>query len=132
APQRQADSFALDRMCPHHRELFGIQRPGLEEDRVGDRDLSQVVEYPALIQELAVLRREAVCPADRLRVTADALGMMDRVPVTGLDRAREREEHPFGGFEALVQRALPQKHLRPDEKLLRVERFAEVILRSGR
>src|SRR5438309_8829863 len=115
----------------HHREFLGVQRSRFEEDRVGDRDLSEVVEYPALIQEFAILRREAVRRADRLRIAPDTLGVMDRVPVTRLDRAGEREEHPFGGFEPLVQRSLPQKHLRPDEKLLRVEWLAEVIVRSG-
>src|SRR5256885_13899413 len=118
-------------MRPHLRELGRRERTRLQEYRVGYRDLAEIVEPAALVEKLAVLGRGAMRRAHRFGVAADALRLMDRVPVPRLDRAREREEHALGRVEPLIQRALPEEHLRTDEELLRIERLAQVVVGAG-
>ena len=89
------------------------------------------MEHPALIEEVAVFGSEALGSADRLRVAANTLGVMDRVPVACLDRTSKGEQHSLRRIEPLIQRALPEQHLGADEQLLRVEGLAEVVVRSG-
>src|SRR5439155_275017 len=89
------------------------------------------MEHPALIEEVAVFGSEALGSADRLRVAANTLGVMDRVPVACLDRTSKGEQHSLRRIEPLIQRALPEQHLGADEQLLRVEGLAQVVVRSG-
>src|SRR2546427_1955454 len=55
APQRKADPFAFGGMLTHPRELLLVQRSGLEEDRVGDGDLAEIVQDPAFVEQVVVL-----------------------------------------------------------------------------
>src|SRR5207244_12479640 len=86
------------------------------------------MEHPALIEEVAVFGSEALGSADRLRVAANTLGVMDRVPVACLDRTSKGEQHSLRRIEPLIQRALPEQHLGADEQLLRVEWIAQVVV----
>src|SRR5438105_14098855 len=114
----------------HHREFLGAERSGLQQDRVGDGDLPQVMKHAALIEEIAVFGSEALSSADRLRIAANTLGVMDRVPVACLDRASKGEQHSLRRIEPLTERALAEQHLGANEQLLRVEGFAQVVVRS--
>ena len=90
------------------------------------------MEDATLVEELAILRIEPVRRADRLGVAAHALGVIDGVTVTRLDRACECEEHALGRVQPLVQLAVPQEDRGTNEELLRVERFAQVVVGPGR
>src|SRR5438105_10424824 len=48
--QRGDDVLADDRVQVHRDLLVGVQRPWLEEDRVGDADLADVVDEPAAVE----------------------------------------------------------------------------------
>src|SRR5256886_2962481 len=89
------------------------------------------MEHPALIEEVAVFGPEALGSTDRLRISANTLGVMDRVPVACFDRTSKGEQHSLRRIQPLVQRALPEQHLGADEQLLRVEGLAQVVVRSG-
>src|SRR5437870_11852289 len=89
------------------------------------------MEHPALIEEVAVFGSEALGSADRLRVAANTLGVMDRVPVACFDRTSKGEQHSLRRIQPLVQLALQEQHLGADEQLLRVDGLAQVVVRSG-
>src|SRR2546421_11175409 len=89
------------------------------------------MQHAALIEEIAVFGPEALGSAARLRIPANTLGVMDRVPVACLNRTSKGEQHSLRRIEPLIQCALPEQHLGADEELLRVEGLAQVVVRSG-
>src|SRR6266566_953848 len=59
------------------------------------------MEHPALIEEVAVFGPEALGSADRLRIAANTLGVMDRVPVACFDGTSKGEQHSLRRIERL-------------------------------
>ena len=53
-PQRGHDVLAHHRVLLHDGQLAGIERARLEEDRVGDADLADVVDQAAAIKRVEV------------------------------------------------------------------------------
>ena len=118
-------------MRSHHRELVFGEGSRLQQDRVGDRDLAEIVEDPALVQQRRVLVVQAVGGSDRLRVATDPLGVVDRVAIARFDGPREREEDALGGVEPGVEGAVLQQDLGANEELSRVERLVQEIVGAG-
>ena len=77
------------------RTLLGRQRPGLEQDRVGDRHLADVVQRRRVAELLAELRVHADLFGQQRREAADALDVRARVLVAELDRHRQ-SSHRLG------------------------------------
>ncbi len=71
------------------RALLRRQRPRLEQDRVGDRDLADVVQRRRVAQALAELRVHADVFGQQHREAADALDVRAGVLVAELDRHRQ-------------------------------------------
>src|SRR5206468_2829223 len=95
------------------RHLVLGEAPGLEQDRIGDRDLSEIVKHATLVQQLAVIAAEPEKGPDLLRIPADTLGVVDRVAVARLDGARE-------GVEDILRRVEP-RHVDVEEDEIRLD-----------
>ncbi len=61
---------------PHRHPLLGVERPGLQEDPVGDTDLAEVVDGRRLADELDHALVEAELLGDRDGVDGDPLGVV--------------------------------------------------------
>ena len=71
------------------RALLRRQRAGLQEDRVGDRDLADVMERSGVFEPLAELCVHPDVLSEQDREAADALDVRAGVLVPELDRHRE-------------------------------------------
>ena len=71
------------------RALLGGERAGLQQDRVGDRDLADVVQRRGVAHQLAELAVEADLLGEQRREAPDALDVRAGVLVAELDRHRE-------------------------------------------
>src|SRR4030095_1458521 len=63
--QRRAQRVPDVRMPLHQLELFGGQRPSLEEDRIRDADLADIMKKPSPIERLQLLLAKTKCLAER-------------------------------------------------------------------
>ena len=63
---------AEHRVLLHHRELVGVEPPGLEQDAVRDADLADVVHRRGLQQQLLLVCRQAQVGRDQLGVMRHA------------------------------------------------------------
>src|SRR5206468_10748916 len=91
----------------------------LEEYRVGDADLADVVQERGLFDDVQLVAREAELPRDHRRRGGDAARMAGRVRVPRVDRRRQRLE---GGRRALDPRAmgLLERRVLLDDRLARL------------
>ena len=71
------------------RALLGRERTGLEQDRVGDRDLADVVQGRSVLEALAELGVHADVLGQQHREATDALDVRAGVLVAELDRHRQ-------------------------------------------
>ena len=78
------------------------QAPGLEEDRVGHRDLAGVVQQEAELDLGVVAEAHAVDVGELQPVGGDALGVAAGVGVARLDGARERAHGEHVGLPQLL------------------------------
>ncbi len=73
----------------HDRALLGGERAGLQQDRVGDRDLADVVQRRGVAEPLAELAVEAGLLGQQRREAPDPLDVRAGVLVAELDRHRQ-------------------------------------------
>ena len=99
------DLPADDRVALHQRALGLVERLGLEEDRVGDRDLADVVQQEAELDLRVVGQRQRRRARDLQAVGGDALGVLARVGVARLDGVGERAHGRDVGRAQLLRRA---------------------------
>ena len=59
-----ADFLALHRVGAHHVPFAFGERPGLEQDRVRDRNLPDIMQIPGPLERFEILRAEAEPPAE--------------------------------------------------------------------
>ena len=71
------------------RALLGRERAGLEQDRVGDRDLADVVQRRGVAEPLAEVGVHADVFGQQRREAPDALDVRAGVLVAELDRHRQ-------------------------------------------
>ena len=91
-------------MLAHDTPLFVVQRPGLQQDGIGNADFSDVVQQRAPI-DLPDLRRIAGKPAGKdERVAGDALRMMRRLALARI------EGFDQGFSELFLQESVPRLH----------------------
>ena len=92
----------------HRHELFGVQRSGLEQDRVRHADLADVVDEPASIQRVEIGGRESHPRTDPSCRFGDPLRVRLGVRVFRLDRGRKRKDHVLGAVQRVVGALQPQ------------------------
>jgi hypothetical protein len=90
-------------MAAHHDPLGRRERALLEEHRVGDADLADVMEQSRLVDDQQLRAGEAQLPRDHARRGGDAARVAGGVRVPRVDRRRQRLE---GGRRALDHRAM--------------------------
>ena len=73
----------------HDRALLGGERAGLQQDRVGDRDLADVVQRCRVAEPLAELAVEPGLLGEQRREAPDPLDVRAGVLVAELDRHRQ-------------------------------------------
>jgi hypothetical protein len=76
----------------HERPLRRVERAGLEQDGVRDADLADVVQQRRLAQALDAVLAPAAGGGHPCRERSDALGVLLRGGVLGVDRTRERPQ----------------------------------------
>src|SRR5207244_159545 len=86
------EALADLRVGAHDLPLLGRQRTRLEEDRVGNADLPDVVEEDALLEVLELVAGNAVGPRDRERVAVDPARVRLGADVSGVEGGAERFE----------------------------------------
>ena len=77
-------------MALHVVELARVERPGLEQDGVGDADLPDVVQHARRADHLQLLALDPQLDRELAGVAGDALGVRMGVAVLRVDGARER------------------------------------------
>ncbi len=97
--------MALLRVGLDDRALLRRQRAGLQQDRVGDRHLADVVQRRRVLQALAELRVHADVFGQQHREAPDALDVRAGVLVAELDRHRQPLDGLRLGDLELRQRA---------------------------
>src|SRR5262249_53539892 len=83
------DLRADHRVLGDQRVLLFGELGGLEEDRVGNRDLADVVQQEAELDLRRLLEREPDGPRELHSVGRDALGMLPGIRIARLDGIRE-------------------------------------------
>src|ERR1019366_10123326 len=77
ARARAGEDLGPDRRVRlHHLELVGRQLARLQEDRVRDADLADVVERRSAADQLDILRRKVERRGDQRSAATDALGVL--------------------------------------------------------
>jgi hypothetical protein len=76
-------------MILHDRALGAGERPGLEQDLVGDPDLPNVMEWSGEADQLAVTGVEAQAARDQGRAVSDALHVLAGLTAAELDGERQ-------------------------------------------
>ena len=122
------DPRALLRVALHQRPLLAGEARRLQQDRVRDRKLADVVEERRVTEQVELRLREVELPADGERKLLHASRMAGRVRVSRVDRRRERLHRRR---RALAQRpvGLLERHVL---RLDRVRRLAQLLCRSLR
>ena len=92
----------------------------LQEDRVGNSDLPDIMERSGKADELASLGREAELSRELRGVSADALDVLARVRIPELGRLRQAPDHLL--MRALQVQLCPREFLESVAQLLRTPR----------
>ena len=124
---RREDLRAQLRVHLDQRALVVVERAGLQEDRVRDADLADVVEERAELEALERLTVEPELGADLERGVRDPARMRGRVLVARLERVRERLDR---GEERALER-LEARRVRDRELGLVGETAQELELALG-
>src|SRR5579872_5757112 len=91
-----ADFLAADGMHAHHLPLFSAQETFIEENRVRNSDLANVMQVAAPVQGQLVRPRHSQRLAQLYTVGSQSLTMQSRVAVARFDRLRQSEKDGFG------------------------------------
>jgi hypothetical protein len=91
---RREDLLPDDRVALHHRALVGGERARLVEDRLGHRDLADVVEDRGEPQVAQLLLAEPEPPADGLGLVGDRARVVGRVRILASSAAASASAVP--------------------------------------
>ena len=122
-PEPVDDARALLGVALHQRPLLGRERGGLQQDRVGDRELADVVEERGVAEQVELRLGEAELAADRERELLHAARVAGRVRVARVDRRGERLHRRGRALLEQPVRLLERDVLRLD----RLGRLAELL-----
>src|SRR5262245_57212431 len=126
-----AQSIADDRVLLDHLEFVGRQRRRLEQDRIGDADLADVVQIRAALERGQLFPRQADRGAERPGELREPLAAAVGGGIARVNRQRKTFENRFGRFE-LVGVALQADERRDSRvQLLVIEWLGEEIVRTG-
>src|SRR5207245_384202 len=129
--QWRDDGLTDDRVLAHRCELVGVKWSRLEQDRVGDTDLADVVDEPAAVKRVQVRRPKAHPASDLARRFGHPLGMGFGERVFRLYSSGQREDDLFGTVERVVHALQAQRRADPGDKLDPVDRLGHVVVRAG-
>src|SRR5665647_2397378 len=108
--------MACLRVALHLDTLWGVERAGLSEHRVGDRDLADVVQRAHETEKLGSGRNEVERERDLLGIEADALNVCAGLAVLRFDRTAEpgdglavRDRLHLLGLPKLLLEQLPRR-----------------------
>ena len=119
------DARALLGVALHQRPLLARQARRLEEDRVRDRELADVVEERRVAEQVELRLREAELAADRERELLHAPRVAGGVRVARVDRRREGLHRRGRALAQQPVRLLERDVLRLD----RLRRLAQLLRR---
>ena len=108
------DARALVGMALHERPLVGGQARGLQQDRVGDGELPDVVEERRVPEKVELGLRKPQLPADGQGELLDAARMAGRVGIPRVDGGREALHRRGGALLEEPVRLLERDVLLPD------------------
>src|SRR5258708_39795088 len=97
--QRPNDRLADRDMLSHARGLDLVERAGLEQDRVGHADLSDVVDDAASIEGVERVLSQSDPTSEVASRLSDSLGVPFCECVLRFNRGGEREDHLLGAVE---------------------------------
>ncbi len=117
-PRVGADALLLD----------GIERPRLEQDAVGHRDLAEVVQVAAEAEGPEHVVVEPQRLAHRHRVAREAIAVPQRVGIPRLDGERQGGDHRFRPLQLPQQHLHPQQGRQPRAQLDELHRLGEEIV----
>ena len=129
--KRGDDVVADDGVKVHLHALFVVQLSGLEQDRVRDSDLADVVDDAAPIQDVLLLSRQAHPGADPPRPLRHAQRMRLGVRILGLDRGGQRVDDLLRAVQRVVNTLQPQRRADASDELGPVYRLRHVVVGAG-
>ena len=88
------DAGALLRVAAHDLPVLLGQRRGREQDRVGERELADVVQQPGRVDEVLLVARAAVRLGERAGVARDGGGVAGGHAVAHRERVDHARQHP--------------------------------------
>ena len=130
-PQRAqlaAQPIADHRVLLDQLELGRGQARRLEQDRIGDADLADVVQVAAAIERRDLVFREAERPAERDREPGESLAVAVGVGIARVDRQRQALEDGFGRLEVVGVALEAHQRREPRVELLGIERLGEKVV----
>ena len=110
--------------------FLGGERPFLQENRIGHRNLSDVVNDAGAAKRGDLFGFEAQARAEKRGNFREALAVAVSGRIARFDAAREAEKNGFGIFEFVGVIFQAQQRTRAREKLVEVDRLAEEIVRA--
>ena len=126
--QRPDDALADDRMHAHRGKLPSVERSWLQQHRVGDADLADVVNDSAAVERVERTLRKPHLLSDASRGLGDAMSVPLRVRVLRFDRGREREDDLVGAVQIVVERLQPQRRADTRHELDTIDRLAHEVV----
>ena len=122
------DARAQQGVLAHDRELLLVERPVLEQDRVGDADLADVVQQRGVAQQRDAVGRPAAGDRQAGAERRDALGVLLGGGVLGVDGPRQRAQadERLGAIE--LAGALALVELAHDRRVVEPAQVAPVLL----
>src|SRR5258708_18626622 len=115
--QRPHGCLADPHMLSHARGLDLVERAGLEQDRVGHADLSDVVDDSASIEGVERVLSQSDPTSEVASRLSDSLGVPFCECVLRFNRGGEREDHLLGAVERVVERLQAQSRAHPSGEL---------------
>ena len=126
--QLLAQALADHRVLPHGLNFGEGERPGLEQDGIGDRDLAKIVQVAPAMQRLDVVVVETERRADAGGVAGEPLAVPFGIGVARLDGEREAENDLLGVLEIVGEAFDARERPQPGVQLDPVERLGHEVV----
>src|SRR4029077_2243522 len=117
-------------MALHERGLVGIERTRLEEDRVRDADLADVVDDAASVEGVQGYLPHPPAGTEGPGRLTYPLGVLLGERVLRLHRRRERKDHLLGAVERVVEGFQAKRRSNPGDKLAPLDRLGHEVVRA--
>jgi hypothetical protein len=97
--QLAAEAVADDRVLLHDALFFRRETSRLQQDRIRDPDLADIVKKPALGEGVEVVVAQSQLAPDGCRVAGEPLAVADGRRVARFDRHRQTHDDGFGRIQ---------------------------------